>query len=136
MRGGRQDGAHGGALDARDVGAQLVACSSRRLEQPLRGQALHEGGERVGHCERGGGHGLVEDGTRGVVICLGEDALDRSRSALSVRSRPEGAEGAGQIVERHRCHHPRQTGLGDDPVLRTLPPRGGVVGWREGLDVA
>ena len=29
---GRQDGAHGGALDARDVGAQLVAYSSRRLE--------------------------------------------------------------------------------------------------------
>ena len=29
---GRQDGAHGGALDARDVGAQLVARSGRRLE--------------------------------------------------------------------------------------------------------
>ena len=29
---GRQDGAHGGALDTRDVGAQFVARSGRRLE--------------------------------------------------------------------------------------------------------
>ena len=46
---GRQDGAHGGALDPRYVGAQFVARSSRRLEQPLCGQALHQGSERVRH---------------------------------------------------------------------------------------
>ena len=97
----RQDGAHSGALDARDVCAQLVAHSSRCLEQPLRGQALHEGGEGEGHRSRGGGHSLVEHGVRGVVIGLGEDTFDRSRSALSVRARPEGAEGARQVVERH-----------------------------------
>ena len=62
---------------------------------------FHEGGERVGHRERGGGHGLVEHGERGVVIGLGEHAFDRSRCALSVRARSEGAEGAGQVVERH-----------------------------------
>ena len=44
---GRQEGAHGCALNARDVGAQFVARSSRRLEQPLRGQALHQRSERV-----------------------------------------------------------------------------------------
>ena len=46
---GCQDGAHRGAFDARHVGAQLVACSGRCLEQPLCGQTLHDGGERVGH---------------------------------------------------------------------------------------
>ena len=44
---GRQDGAHSGALDTRDVGAQLVAYPSRPLEQPPGGQAFHQRSERV-----------------------------------------------------------------------------------------
>ena len=44
---GRQNGAHGGAFHTCDIGAQFVARSSRRLEQPLRGQAFHQGSECV-----------------------------------------------------------------------------------------
>ena len=90
----------------------------------------------MGYRKRRGGHSLVEDGVRGVVIGLGEDALDRSRSALCVRACPEGAEGAWQVVERHGRHDVGAAGLGDDPVLGSLTPRRGVIGRREGLNVA
>ena len=70
------------------------------------------------------------------MIGLGEDTLDRPCSPLCVRARPEGTEGAGQVVERHGSDHAGAVGLGDDPVLGSLTPRRGVVGRGEGLDVA
>ena len=70
------------------------------------------------------------------MIGLGEDPLDRPCSPLSVRARSEGAEGVGQVVERHGRNDAGAVGLGDDPVLGSLAPRRGVIGRGEGLDVA
>ena len=70
------------------------------------------------------------------MIGLGEDPCDRPCSPLSVRARSEGTEGVGQVVERHGRNDAGAVGLGDDPVLGSLTPRRGVIGRREGLNVA
>ena len=100
------------------------------------GQPLHHVGERVGNAKRRGFHGLVKDLMGVVGFGLRQHPLDCCRCPLGVRTSAKGAEGARKLREHHPCHHPRQTVLGDNPVLRTLPPRGGVVGRRESLDVA